>query len=69
MKIERIAQLLFYALLLILAFSLIRHNNAPIITPDIRNTFISFLLGLMIIFLVYYDMRKQETLIDLTIFT
>jgi ACR3 family arsenite efflux pump ArsB len=60
MKTERIVQLLFYLLLIIIVLGLIGYNSEPLIAPNIRNVLIYIILGFIIGFLFYYYIPKKK---------
>ena len=60
MKIERIVQLLFYLLVIIIALGLISYNNKRLFPSNFRNTLIYIVSAFIVVFLAYYFIPKRK---------
>lgn len=60
MKTEKIVQLLFYLLLIVIVLGNMSYNNKPFIPPNIRDILFYLILASIIGFLIYYYVPKRK---------
>jgi hypothetical protein len=59
-KTERIVQLLFYLLLIIIVLGLINYNSGPLIPHTLSTIVIYVVLAFMVGFIIYYYIPKKK---------
>jgi len=60
-KLERLVQLLYFALITVLFLGAIFHNSVPLIPPVIRNILLTLTsLGILVCLAQYYFFSKKQ---------